>query len=467
MVRVRTCVLLAVATLVLAVLNYRFGSALPSLRGASGGASASASASGGGGVGGGGQNMCRVSRIVHQCWKSTQVDGKFKDNVRSWVLRNPGWEYRFWTDAEMRALVASHYPEHLPMYDGYPHAIMRADAFRAFVLHAHGGVYADLDFEALRPLSTLLAEARAAGHGVLLGQEPLAHAHALYDQPRMVCNAIMASCAGHPFWRVAMAEMRERRVIQHVKTVRATGPKMLTAAADAWEQRPPAAAAAAHGGDGGDGGGDSARLGVVYGDVQVAAAGAFYPLFDDGHVGATNMRAKCAEAAEQAGRGSGAAKKVSARKAKACATLEALGFHNRPMEDYVVDADPVAGSGAGGSIAEAGALEHREARLALGEGGEGSDQWGKGARSRPFAVHHWAHTWLGGYYGGAQFDVREFVASLATAAERCARRAQALCPGLVPGDRRTAACATRAAGGRTPEGCAEVWVATAAKGVHP
>jgi mannosyltransferase OCH1-like enzyme len=33
---------------------------------------------------------------------------------------------------------------------------MRADAARGFILHKHGGLYVDLDVEALKPMDTLL-----------------------------------------------------------------------------------------------------------------------------------------------------------------------------------------------------------------------------------------------------------------------------------------------------------------------
>ena len=56
-------------------------------------------------------------------------------------------------------------------------------------------MYADLDFEALRPLSRLLEDPTLADVGVILGQEPYAHSRVLYDQPRMLCNAIMLSSA--------------------------------------------------------------------------------------------------------------------------------------------------------------------------------------------------------------------------------------------------------------------------------
>ena len=59
------------------------------------------------------------------------------------------------------------YPWFLPTYDAFPLPIMRADAARAFILHAHGGVYADLDAEPLRPIDRLLVEEQVRGRSVL------------------------------------------------------------------------------------------------------------------------------------------------------------------------------------------------------------------------------------------------------------------------------------------------------------
>ena len=82
-------------------------------------------------------------------------------------------------------------------------------------------MYADLDFEALRPLSRLLEDPTLADVGVILGQEPYAHSRVLYDQPRMLCNAIMISCPGHPFWAAVIKELHAR-YDEGIKTVRAT-----------------------------------------------------------------------------------------------------------------------------------------------------------------------------------------------------------------------------------------------------
>ena len=104
-----------------------------------------------------------VGRIPHrlfQSWKDAHPPRKtfsprWPASIRA---QNPGWDYRLWTDADNRALVAERYPWFLAAYDRYPSPIQRADAARYFIAHAHGGVYADLDTECFRPFEPLLGE---------------------------------------------------------------------------------------------------------------------------------------------------------------------------------------------------------------------------------------------------------------------------------------------------------------------
>ena len=100
----------------------------------------------------------RNYRILHQTWKDADVPRAFGDWQRSWLRHNPGWEYRFWTDASARRLVAQQAAWLLPVYDAWPQAIQRVDTARYVWMLAFGGVYADLDFECLRPLDALLRD---------------------------------------------------------------------------------------------------------------------------------------------------------------------------------------------------------------------------------------------------------------------------------------------------------------------
>ena len=88
----------------------------------------------------------------------------------------------------------------------------------------YGGVYADLDFESLKPLDPLLQRGKVL-LGSLGSNSPPEHS---------VPNSFMASVPGHPFWMFCLARMLSadlnRRVGSYVETM--TGPIMLKQALD-------------------------------------------------------------------------------------------------------------------------------------------------------------------------------------------------------------------------------------------
>ncbi|WP_326601725.1 glycosyltransferase [Streptomyces sp. NBC_01800] len=167
--------------------------------------------------------------MIHQTWKDADVPPEWQKWADSWRIHHPGWGYRLWTDADNRAFLQEHYPWFLPVYDGYPEAIMRADAIRYFLLDHFGGLYVDLDFECLKPVTEILD-----GHDLVLGCEPDAHTRLLLARrrgfDRIVGNAFIASRPGHPFW----AHVHRRLVATHKlpSTLDVTGPFFLTRAID-------------------------------------------------------------------------------------------------------------------------------------------------------------------------------------------------------------------------------------------
>lgn len=169
----------------------------------------------------------QIPRNLHQTWKNTEVPEAWRPLQVTWQRHHPDWHLRLWTDEDNRELVRQHYAWFLPIYDGYREPIRRVDAARYFMLHRYGGVYVDLDFEALRPLDPLLAE-----HGLVLGHEP--PEHLLEEKPRerglgvLLGNAFLASRPGHPFWD----HVFQRLIAScHAEdTLDATGPFFLTRA---------------------------------------------------------------------------------------------------------------------------------------------------------------------------------------------------------------------------------------------
>ena len=92
--------------------------------------------------------------------------------------------------------------------------------------HRYGGVYADLDFESLKPLDSLLERGK-----VLLGtlgvNSPPEHS---------IPNSFMASAPGHPFWMYCFAQMLSAHlgipIGSYVETT--TGPIMLKQTLDVY-----------------------------------------------------------------------------------------------------------------------------------------------------------------------------------------------------------------------------------------
>lgn len=171
-----------------------------------------------------------IPKIIHQTWKSERVPPRFRAWRETWRKRHPEWSHRLWTDDDNRRFIGERYEWFLPYYDAYDEHIMRVDAVRYFILDYYGGVYVDLDFECLRPLDAYLE-----GKSLVLGCEPPAHvAHILRGKIKrepldyLVCNALMASVARHPFWgHVHQMLVKER---ERGDVLEKTGPFFLTRA---------------------------------------------------------------------------------------------------------------------------------------------------------------------------------------------------------------------------------------------
>lgn len=170
----------------------------------------------------------KIPHIIHQTWKTDDLPNKWRPFQQSWKDYHPNWEYRFTTDTDNRIFFEQNYPWFLPTYEAYPLDINRAEAYRYFAVYHYGGVYVDMDFEALRPIDELLRDQQ-----ILFGFEPATHQSAYMVQTRglnqVVLNAFLASAPGHPFWEHLQRLLIDNR---HAQTLfDQTGSYLLT---NAW-----------------------------------------------------------------------------------------------------------------------------------------------------------------------------------------------------------------------------------------
>lgn len=105
------------------------------------------------------------------------------------------------------------FPQHARAFEEMS-GIKRADVLRLAVLYAYGGVYADIDVEALRPMDPLLVAAQRARQSVLLGEENVVHTVLLEKRlsKQLVSNAVMASAPRQAFWAKVIQEIFQHLV---------------------------------------------------------------------------------------------------------------------------------------------------------------------------------------------------------------------------------------------------------------
>lgn len=129
-----------------------------------------------------------IPRIVHQTWYEPLTEADYPNMSRLVEsFRQSGWEYKFYSDDEAAAFLATHFPpEVLWAYQALIPGAFKADLFRYCALLIHGGVYADVDILLEATLDAIV--------------EPDIGFMVPHDEPdAMVWQGFIAAAPGHPF----------------------------------------------------------------------------------------------------------------------------------------------------------------------------------------------------------------------------------------------------------------------------
>jgi mannosyltransferase OCH1-like enzyme len=146
-----------------------------------------------------------IPRVFHQIWLG-EAPFPYAVERETWHRLHPDWQHRLWTERDLPADLELKEAGNLLRQPAE-----RADILRLEVLHRHGGVYLDADFECLKPIDPLLE-----GVSCFLG---------LLDSGR-VSNAVIGAAPGHPLLAKAMAEVHPRSTYGPVDR-EGTGPLLL------------------------------------------------------------------------------------------------------------------------------------------------------------------------------------------------------------------------------------------------
>ncbi|KAJ9657370.1 alpha-1,6-mannosyltransferase Och1 [Neophaeococcomyces mojaviensis] len=158
---------------------------------------------------------------VWQTWKVGPASGAFEDHLRpleaSWTEKHPGFVHEVITDQAAEPLIRylfASVPEVAEAYSAMPLPVLKADFFRYLILLARGGIYTDIDTEALKSAAEWLPERLDhSSVGLVIGIE------ADPDRPDWAewyarriqfCQWTIQAKAGHPILREIVAAITEK-----------------------------------------------------------------------------------------------------------------------------------------------------------------------------------------------------------------------------------------------------------------
>ena len=128
-----------------------------------------------------------IPKIIHQIWIGSRLPLSYRGWTNSWKRLNEGWEYRLWDSKEIIALGLKNEEAFRPSRS----VGARSDIARYEILERFGGVYADTDFECLRPVQEIAA--RCSFFVALI-----------FAITPVISNGLIGTRAGHPLLQEAI-----------------------------------------------------------------------------------------------------------------------------------------------------------------------------------------------------------------------------------------------------------------------
>ena len=200
----------------------------------------------------------RFPRKIWQTWRTDPFSlGKRNYRaVRSWTSKNPGYRYEMLTDQNDMYYVETHFgphgilhrPDIVETYRNLTAKIIKADLLRYLIMYVEGGVYADIDVEALRPVDRFIPprfneEDMDMVVGVEIDLPEFSQHRILGPKSQSLCQwtfmakprqpALLRLIDGILMWLKRLAEEQQRVSVANVQfgfddVIRGTGPSAFT-----------------------------------------------------------------------------------------------------------------------------------------------------------------------------------------------------------------------------------------------
>ncbi|KPM42700.1 hypothetical protein AK830_g3878 [Neonectria ditissima] len=138
-------------------------------------------------------SQSRFPRKIWQIWKHdpSSFAQQELERARTWTEKNPEWRWEVLTDANELGYVEHHFgphgfnrPDIVEFFRTVQIKIIKADLLRYLVMYVEGGMYTDIDVEALKPITEFIPKAfDEAGIDMIIGIET--------DEPKFKNHTIL------------------------------------------------------------------------------------------------------------------------------------------------------------------------------------------------------------------------------------------------------------------------------------
>lgn len=136
-----------------------------------------------------------IPKIIHQTWKNKHLPDILQKivNHNKTLLEKEGYEFKLWTDEDIKILINKHYPHLIMVWEAARTGVQKGDISRLILLHHYGGIYIDLDILILKDFEEFPGLLDLSQDKFYLSYEPEAQTIRIYNKNDYLCNAFMAS----------------------------------------------------------------------------------------------------------------------------------------------------------------------------------------------------------------------------------------------------------------------------------
>lgn len=158
------------------------------------------------------KSISKLPKKIHQIWLGSEFPVKYKEWANSWKQFNPDWDYKLWTDEDLKESCV--HISNWELFNSIKNMGQKSDYLRYHILNQFGGLYADTDFECLKSFDSLFYADFLAGIP--------------YDPAPVLNNALIGSIPNHPILQEIIRMMLPAYGFTSKDVMNTTGPYFFT-----------------------------------------------------------------------------------------------------------------------------------------------------------------------------------------------------------------------------------------------